>query len=333
MKPIYFPFTYVPAAVAEALASCFGQFIVYRPSSENIPARMQSWVAREVLDVRVPVIEYEAELQTMVKNCQSWAASHSGSLRQKPTSLKTHQGAMPFFNELSSSKIVADIKQKILDRPAGSRPDPVFKARLFLALAQEFDRHHDELASGLKEHDQGVADLMGQLVIAADSPPGGRRQAAHQFADTFADYMISDRLKAWIRLVLRDPDCGGIFVTHSTAAMAHLLDKAGTAARVARIESIPLDTAQTDWGRSWQKSLAINLSRVVQDKLAEQRAETIGQPDFPAAEKTVALDLYRVPDQKPRDFFAGCAALGGMPTAETDRKDPISNTLLALIEC
>jgi len=38
MKPIYFPFTYVADSVAQALAACFGEFIVYQPLTGNIPA-------------------------------------------------------------------------------------------------------------------------------------------------------------------------------------------------------------------------------------------------------------------------------------------------------
>ena len=332
MEPIYFPFTYVPGAVAEALVTCFDRFIVYRPFNENVPAQMQSWIARRVLDVRVPVIEYEAELKAVVKNFHSWAALHTGSSPQKPTSLKTHLGAMPFFNDISSSQILADIRQKTLDRPTRSDPDPLFEARLFLCLAQEFDRHNDELAIELSGHDRGVADLMRQLNMAEDDPLAKEQKASSQFADPFADYMISDRLDAWIRLFLMDPEFSGVFITHSKAVLEHLLDKSRAAAEVARIESIPLDPSQTDWGKPWQKSLALNLSRLVEDKLEVHSIENIEQPDFPTAEKTASLNIYRVPDQKPREFFSRWAVIDGADSAETARNQPIHNTLLALIE-
>jgi hypothetical protein len=55
MKPIYFPFTYVPRWVAETLAACFKQFTVYQPSGRKLPAEMQPWVEANVMEVRLPV--------------------------------------------------------------------------------------------------------------------------------------------------------------------------------------------------------------------------------------------------------------------------------------
>ena len=255
MKPIYFPFTYVAGPVAEALAACFGQFIVYRPFSDKIPDQMQFWTTREVLDVRVPVTENETELKTVVKNFQTWAALHTEGPGKKTSSLKTHLGPVSFFNELSSSKIVAAIREKILDNSTNPDPDPVLVARVFLALAQEFDRYNYELVSGLTGYDQKVADLMHQLKMEEDSEVGGGRRDPMHLPDTSADYMISDRLQAWTRLFLRGSDVSGLFVTHSTAILEHLLDRSKTAARILRVESIPLGTVQTAWIESWQKRL------------------------------------------------------------------------------
>ena len=55
IKPIYFPFTYVPEWVAEALAVCFGRFTVYQPSGRKPPPEMQTWIDANVMEVRVPV--------------------------------------------------------------------------------------------------------------------------------------------------------------------------------------------------------------------------------------------------------------------------------------
>lgn len=332
MKPIYFPFTYVSGPVAEALSSCFGQFMVYRPFSEKIPDQMQFWITREVLDLRVPVTENETELKTAVKNFQSWAALHMEGSGKKTFSLKTHLGPASFFNELSSSKIVAAIREKILDNPTNPDPDPVLVARVFLAFAQEFDRYNYELANELTGYDQKVADLMHQLKMEEDSEVGGGRRDLMHFPDTSADYMISDRLEAWTRLFLRGSDESGLFVTHSTAILEHLLDRSKAAARILRVESIPLGTVKSDWIESWQKRLALNFTRLIQDKQAVLGDESIERPDFPTAENTVSLNVFRVPDQRPREFFARCAAINWFDTAEPDRNSSVNNTLIALIE-
>ena len=332
MKPIYFPYTYVAGPVAEALCTCFGQFIVYRPFSDKIPDEMQSWIKREVLDVRVPVTENETELKTALKNFQTWADLHLEGLGKKATSLKTHLNSVPFFNELSSAKIVEDIREKIFHNPTSPQRDPVLVARIFLSFAQELDRHNYELANELTRYDQKVADLIRHLKMEEDFIAGEFRNDPIQLSDPFADYMISDRLEAWTRIFLKDPDVSGLFVTHSTAILEHLLDRSKAAARIMRLESIPLGTLQTDWSESWQKRLVLNLMRLVQDKQEMLSDESIEQPDFPDAENTASLTVYRVPDQRPREFFARCAAINWTDTAESDRNNTINNTLIAVIE-
>jgi hypothetical protein len=332
MKPIYFPYTYVAGPVAEALNTCFGQFIVYRPFSDKIPDQMQSWIRREVLDVRVPVTENETELKTALKNFQTWAALHLAGPGKKITSLKTHLSSLPFFDELSSAKIVEDIREKILANPASPQPDPVLEARIFLSLAQELDRHNYELANELIRYDRKVADLIRDLKKEEDFIAVEFRNDPIQLSDPFADYMISDRLEAWTRIFLKDPDVSGLFVTHGTAIMEHLLDRSKAAARIMRLESIPMGTGQTDWRESWQKRLVLNFMRLVQDEQEVLSDELIEQPDFPDAENTASLTVYRVPDQRPREFFARCAAINWTDTAEPERNNTINNTLIAVIE-
>ena len=55
VKPIYFPYTYVPQWVAETLAACFKQFTVYQPSGRKLPSEMQPWIDANVMELRVPV--------------------------------------------------------------------------------------------------------------------------------------------------------------------------------------------------------------------------------------------------------------------------------------
>jgi len=41
MRPIYFPFTYIPIPIVQAIHSCFGRAVVYQPSLSNIPEEMK----------------------------------------------------------------------------------------------------------------------------------------------------------------------------------------------------------------------------------------------------------------------------------------------------
>ncbi|MEJ2167179.1 MAG: hypothetical protein P8X90_16750 [Desulfobacterales bacterium] len=327
MKPIYFPFTYIPDAAAEALAACFGQFIVYRPSKDKITAEMQGWVDRGVLEVRVPVTEHEKTLKTAVKNCLDWANLHLRDTAEKPVDLKARLGGLPFFDDFSSSKILADIKARI---PGGSTPktsDPTLTARIFLCLAQEFDRQNQEAALEIYRYHQKNARLIRQLKME-DDPLADELQMPPS-PDLWADYKVSDRMQAWTRIFRRDADESGLFVTHSPAVMAYLLERSPTAFRVMHLESIPLDIGETTAGESWRENLALNLIRWTQDEQAPAAAVLEEGVEFSAAETGVSLDIYLVPHQIPAEFFACCAELKDPePAVQTGK---FKNTLIALI--
>ena len=326
MKPIYFPFTYIPDAVAEAVAACFGQFIVYRPYCGNVPDHMQRWAEQGVLELRSRVADKDKELTAIVKGYLDWADLHQPRAGVKTADLKSRLGGLPFFDDFSSSKIIADIKGKIRDRSTAEITDPILAARIFLCLAQEFDRQNHEAASELDRYHQKNMDLIRQLKVEKDE----LETEPQPQPDLLADYMVSDRLQAWTRLFIQDSAASGLYVTHSPAVMAHLLDRTPTAVRVMHWESIPPDIAKNAAGLSWRKKLALNLARYAEDA---QRTEVDGLTEdinSPAAHGAMCLDIYLVPHQVPGDFFARCAELS-YDAGGSDQTGKIKNTLIALI--
>jgi len=55
MKPIYFPYTCLPAKAMESLAIFFRQVIAYQPSDLPLPAESDALVQAGRLNFRVPV--------------------------------------------------------------------------------------------------------------------------------------------------------------------------------------------------------------------------------------------------------------------------------------
>ncbi len=327
MKPIYFPFTYIPDAVAEAVAACFGQFIVYRPSKDKVPEEMQQRVHQGVLELRVPVTAHEKELKAAVKNYLDWANLHLRDTAEKPVDLKSRLSGLPFFDDLSSSKILADIKENIQGGSTRKTSDPTLTARIFLCLAQEFDRQNQEAALELYRYHQKNTHLIRQLKME-DDPLADELQTPLP-PDLLADYMVSDRMRAWTRIFRRDPDESGLFVTHSPAVMAYLLERSPTAVRVVHLESIPLDIGETTAGESWREDLAFNLIRWTQGEQPPAAAVSEEGVKLPAAETAVSLDVYLVPHQSPAEFFACCAELKDSEPAVQPGK--FKNTLIAII--
>ena len=332
MKPIYFPFTYVSDSVAQALAACFGQFIVYQPLSGKIPGPMQPWVDKGIMDVRVPVDKDQKELETVVKNYLSWANLHFEGSGSKPAFLKAWKDTIPFFSSSSSSRVIADIKEQAHGNLIAKAPDPVLSARIFLYFAQEFDRQNNEVALDLRHYLQKEAELIRELKMEDDDATAAFRQEEIQMPDDTADYMVSDRLQAWTRILLKDKDVSSIFITHIPDVLEELLEKTPTAEKLLYFESIPIGTVATDTPASWQTKIISYISDMVENKLNKTSDWQDDLPEFPAAESTTSLSVYLVPDQGPRDFFSRCARIEPPEDNVHHCGNGSKNTLIGLIE-
>jgi len=332
MKPICFPSTYVSDSVAQALTACFGQFIVYQPLAGKIPEQMRPWVEKGILDIRVPVAEDQKELEAVMKNYLSWADLHFDGSGLKPPFLQTWKDAIPFFKASSSSQVVADIKEQVHGKQASRAPEPLLTARLFLYFAQEFDRQNQEVARDLQRHRQQEAELIQQLKMEDDSLAAEFQKEEVQIPDDSTDYMVLDRLEAWTRILLKDADISGIFITHIPAVLQELLDKAATAEKLLHFESIPTCMAMTAELAPWRQQLVSDLAHIVEHKWAPTAGRPSDQPDFPAAANTVSLRVYLAPDQKPRDFFSRCSQIQPPDRDAAHAGGRLKNTLIGLIE-
>jgi len=328
MKPIFFPFTDVSGQVAQALAGCFGPFTVYRPMNDQVPAQMQPWIERGLLELRVPVTENEQALKAAVKNYLDWAKLHLGDSASKSVDLKLRMGGLPFFDDFSATRIAGEVKAKIQGGSTGKIIDSTFAVRLFLCLAQEFDRQHHEAARELYRYHQKNSRLISQLKMEEDLLADELRMAPTP--DLPADYMVFDRVQAWTRIFQRDPNESALFVTNSSAVMAHLLERSPTAARVIHVDALPLDLEKTSAGESWRKNLALTLARYARNEHGSAADVLNEAADWPPSENTASLAVYLVPDLIPCEFFARCADL--RETAPCIQPAKFKNTLIALIE-
>jgi hypothetical protein len=332
MKPIYFPFTYVADSVAQALAACFGEFIVYQPLTGNMPEQMRPWVENGIIDVRVPVTKDQADLEAEVENYLSWADLHFGGSGLKPLFLKAWKDPLPFFKASSRSQIVADIKKQNHGESAFRVPEPLLAARRFLYFAQELDRQNQEVAQDLKRHRQQETELIRQLKMEDDSLTAEFQKEEVPIPDDSAGYMVLDRLEAWTRILLEDTDISGIFITHIPAVLQELLDRTPTAEKLLSLESIPTCTAMTAELDPWRQKLVSDLAHIVEHKWAPPTGRLSDQPDFPAAENTVSLSVYLVPDQMPRGFFSHCAQIEPPDGEASCPGGRFKNTLIGLIK-
>jgi hypothetical protein len=332
MIPIYFPYTYVTDSVARALSACFGHFIVYRPLRDDLPEQMQPWLDRGLMEVRVPVSGNEKALKRAVKNFQAWADIHKDSGSEKSIILKTRLESMPLFGELSSSKIVGDLKGNIQGEARGDISDPVMAARIFLYFAQEFDRQNHELRNELIRYDQQEGELFRQLKAEDDPVAESLKATPNLSQDPFADYLTSDRLEAWTHLFNRDPDATGLFVTHRRTIVEQLGETIPSVTRAMGPIAIPVECEDNGERKSWQKNLASQLIRLIEKKRIDPETLPLEDSNRSSTKNNVSLSTYMVSDLTPHQLFAQCTGIN-LPAADRSAlPNNIRNTLVALIE-
>ena len=332
MIPIYFPYTYISATVAEAVSACFGRFAVYQPLPDKLPPSMQTLVEEGILDIRIPLEGGSRELVSAARNYQEWANAHAGRSGHHPVSLKTILASAPLPDDTLSSKIVADVKNQIKRESGGRTSDPVLAARIFLYFAQRFDQQIEELDQSLTEFSLKEQALIHELKMEDDVLAAEFNQESANRPDVDADYLIAERLEAWPRMLLNDPQPSTLFVTHSKAVLEQLFDRAPSAKKILDFDSIPRLAPAAASPASWQEQLFSYLSDIAKNKRVPDAEKDIDEFQVPVADDTVALKFYLVCGQNPLDFFCQATGIKGV---EKDHRSPIishKNTLLALVE-
>jgi hypothetical protein len=331
MNPIYFPYTYISTAVAEAAAACFGRCAVYQPLSDQLPRSMQDLVDNGIIDIRIPVAGGDRELVSAANNYLDWAVAHTGSSRSNLASLKTLHASIPPVDDTLSFHIVSDIKKQLNDNSGSKFPDKVRAARFFLYFAQEFDRQSQELDHELAEFLQKEHAFIQDLKMEEDPQAAEVNREPAQRPEGNTDYLITGRLEAWTRVLLKDTEPADLFVTHSTAMLEQLLDKAPMARKILDIEAIPQLTAATLEPAAWQEQLFSYISGLAANIWKPDSEKNLQEFDIPAAENSVSLKIFLVPDQNAPQFF--CRA-SGISRSEDDCLSPSAlgrNTLVALV--
>jgi hypothetical protein len=332
MNPIYFPYTYISPEVAEAVAACCGRFTVYQPLADRLPQSMQACVDNGLVDIRTPAAGDDKALVSAVKNYLNWANAHTDSSGHNIASLKTlHASAMPSGDTLSSI-IVADVKKQMNGTADRKPPDSVLAARIFLYFAQEFDRQSQELDHVMAEFSQKEQALIQDLKMEDDALAAELNKKTVRRPDGGTDYLIPARLEAWSRILIRDKEPVGLFVTTSAAVLEHLLDGAPAAQKILKLGAIPRLTPATMAPAEWQQHFFSYLAGIVKNKWTPDSVMQANEFDIPAAENTVSLKVYIIPEQNFRQFFCHSAGIKG---SESNGIQPIvsaRNTLIALIE-
>ena len=330
MKPVYFPFTFMTKPVCQTLAACFRQTAVYQFSSIKIPDEMQQWGKSGILDIRIPVKYDGDKLDAIVKQYRSWANTHQGS---EIAFLKAGAHKIPFFDETSTRQITADIKSKGgRQNRSQEKPDPLLNAGLFLHLAQEYDMQNLTLNQDFQAieaiEQDFMKDLKGESQDLDEKAALEKRLEAHDPGY----YMTKERIHAWTRLMQRDQEGSGFYVTTSKSVFETLIDSAPEAELVDVLDAIPVLDNAVEALETWRDELMKHLEMLATVVWIAKTDPVITAPEIPGCETTVSLTLYIVPGKTPHEFFNRYVEHDVFNDKEKYQKVKLKNTLLGLIQ-
>ena len=332
MKPIYFPGTYVPRWVAQALAACFKHFIVYWPSGSKVPPEMQNWVEEGVMEIRLPAQIEEPAVKGVIENFRSFASLYRNGKEVRSVAFLKQQADAPFFCETAVSRIVGDVKRKIGSKTNDKNAEALLCAQVFLHLAQEFDRQRDELNQSLDIYDQRSQELIKNLrgrdeIDAFPAEPGTRIRIIDP-----VEYMALDRLQAWARLFMEDPIDEGFFVTSSQSAFNHLVESHPAAEKIIQSTQLPAMPLEDDDSIAWRNRFLKHIRQLTENADLQFEQDLTDIPRVAARGNHIAITLYRISGRRLKDLLASVLGIQAIHKSNSHPSVKAKNTLLGFIE-
>ena len=330
MKPVFFPFTFITRPVADALSICFGQTIVYQPLDSNIPQIMKDDEKSGIIDIRVPIKGDEENVISICKAYRKWMEIHQGS---EINILKAQGDKAPFFDESYATQIKAALKRNEKKTVTPDESKTLLATRVFLSIAQQYDRENWEISEELVSIEKMEQDLLYDLKGGeADTIPGLTRGISSRMDDPGV-YKTDDRLQAWARLFLNDPDpqvkdLSFLFVTASQSVFEHLLDVAPNSKRIFRLNALPGFPRTSENAVKWRDSLEKCLRAFAENNLATSRKADDLVTEGKHFTATGSITIYLVHEETPREFFTRCVSPDTIQHKSDSAGGKIKNTLI-----
>ncbi len=329
MKPIYFPFTYIPKSLGKTLSACFRQTAVYQISGTKIPEDMQELSRDGILDIRIPEEVNGEFLDKILKDYRNWINTHQG---METAVLKTMADEIPFFDESSSSQIRADLKKTGKQTLTEEKPDLLFYAKLFLHIAQEFDLQKKILDQDLMDIEAMEDDFMKDLKGEDDDDQFRATLRMVLEKDDPGHYMTTERINSWASLLLQDKQTSGLFITTSRAVLEHLIDIVPEMVEVIFLDAIPVGIDEDETFLNWQAGLIETLEMLTTENWPVPMDNMANPHEVSGSEEKVSLTLYIVPDKTPHEYFSDCVETDSFQTDSIKTSTRFKNTLIGLIE-
>ncbi len=336
MNPIYFPFTYTIKPTVDALGVFFRKSTVYQPLKGMIPENMHKLAEKGMIDIRVPAGNNEDEVALAITDYTNWSGSFHGNKGVGVDFIKTRQGEVPFFNETSVSQLKADIKTRSKNVKQEGKIDPIFNAKLFLGIAQEFDQSDISMQGNLNQVDQMEQELFQNLRGENRSGEAAQRDTHSQYANDTRSYMIAERLNAWTRLLHHDVEHNemelpGVYLTSSRTVFEFVLDIFPDSVKIFHLQSRYNENDTSSGDELWQNDLQKNLENLLMDPNPNLPKEITPPERHGANGKKVSLTLNMIPGENPCAFLERVSG-SSFKWPDTGKNNKIMSTIVGLID-
>lgn len=313
INKVLFPATFVSEETAAAIHRRIGRFAVYQPVMGQTPAVLGGLFENGVLEIRHPVIGSESQLAEICRAYGSW-----GDIHQKDALRLNRLAGDGFYNQDFAVEISTQVRAGTGDRSPGMpaanasrdvrQPDPLFNARIFLQLAQEFDMHESEIDLRLREADKASRQLFealrgGDTEDGADGlfvprqPAFGKDPRPASRPDDAGAVMTESRMAAWMLLAANETAPPDLFVTDSPAVMDWLADRFSSLVLTMETDAASdPDTAESSFSASFRELLE-------EPSLKAPRVENVfSYLDRPSGDG-YRLEIHAIPGISPREML------------------------------
>lgn len=290
---------------------------------------MQKLSRDGILDIRIPEEVNGEFLDKILEDYRNWINTHQGT---ETAVLRTMADEIPFFDESASSQIRADLKKTGKQIPTEKKTDPLFNAKLFLHMAQELDLQVKILDQDLMAIEAMEKDFMRNLKGEDDDD---QAQATMQMVlekDDPGHFMTTERIKAWISLMLKDPQGSALFTTTSRAVMEHLMDIMPDMEQVIRFDAITMGVDEDKTLSNWRDDLLETLKNLALENWPVPMEDLSHPTEIPGIKSNAVLTIYIIPNKSPQDCFASYVESDVFLAEPAKTELRFKNTLIGLIE-
>ena len=293
MKATVFPFTWLPEPDLQVLADHFYRPTVLAASDRDVERHLSEWHEAGRIELQIPFQGDAQRLAALRGDFQRWAETHRGVDRSIAQILEE---SIPFYDDSHVAKIRSQIRRKTSgDRDASL--DRLTRARLFLQMAEHYDRQRRELETDLKAFNALETAMLSDLRDMEEEIRPWAESAPAEPPDP-GRFMTEERLRAWARLYL-DAELAqstpAVFATTSKAALETMLDAV---------------SAPDRWMAAEISGGGEALAAAVSSLAAEK---PVPPPETPATGPM--LSLFYLPEQAPRSLFSRLLGTEAAPGA------------------